>query len=96
MGCDEETAACWLVSRGKNKLTTVALKRVISEANSIGWSLPRAVEFSAEHGYIGFKAAWVKSDPVGFIQKHTDTSWATDGCFNNHASNVKPIKSLLS
>lgn len=76
MGCDEENAACWLISRGKNKLTTVALKRVISEADKIGWTLAQAVEFSAGNGYIGFKAHWVKSEPVGFIEKHTDRSWA--------------------
>jgi len=87
MGCDEENAACWLVSRGKNKLTTAALKRVISEAKSIGWTLPRAVEYSAEHGYIGFKSAWVKQEPVGFIEKHQDTSWA-----NDLPSNVRKLK----
>lgn len=75
MGVDEEAAACWFASRGKNKLTTMALKRVISEADKLGWTLAKAVECSAEHGWIGFKAEWVKSQPVGFIEKHTDKSW---------------------
>lgn len=76
MGCDPEHSACWILSRGKNKLTTSALKMVISEADKLGWTLARAVEFSAQHGYIGFKAHWVKPEPVGFIDKHTDRSWA--------------------
>ena len=81
MGVDEEAAACWFTSRGKNKLTTMALKRVISEADKIGWSLAQAIEFSAEHGYIGFKAEWVKTGiqkthEVGFIELHTNRDWA--------------------
>ena len=80
MGCDPEAAACWFTSRGKNKLTTMALKRVISEAEKIGWSLAKAVEYSAEHGYIGFKAEWVKTGiqkthEVDFVTLHTDPSW---------------------
>lgn len=75
-----------MVSRGKNKLTTAALKRVISEAKKIGWSLPQAVQFSASKGYIGFEASWVK-DQQGFIEKHQSTSWADD-----LPGNVKRIK----
>jgi hypothetical protein len=84
MGCDEESAACWMVSRGKNKLTTIALKRVISEADKLGWTLGQAVKFSAEHGYIGFKSEWVKPEDLGmvktidvdFVTLHTDRNWA--------------------
>jgi hypothetical protein len=81
MGCDEESAACWMVSRGKNKLTTIALKRVISEADKLGWTLGQAVKFSAEHGYIGFKSEWVKPENIktinaDFVALHTDRNWA--------------------
>lgn len=92
MGVDEEAASCWFLSRGKNKLTTMALKRVISEAEKLGWSLAKAVEYSAEHGYIGFKADWVKPEnvrkthEVGFIELHTDKSWANG--LGNQKTNV--------
>jgi hypothetical protein len=81
MGCDEESAACWMVSRGKNKLTTIALKRVISEADKLGWTLAQAVKFSAEGGYVGFKAEWVKHENIktinaDFVALHTDRNWA--------------------
>jgi len=81
MGCDAEDAECWLLSRGKNKLTTSALKLVISEADKLGWTLAKAVKFSAQHGYVGFKAAWVKVDSqktcdADFITLHTDRNWA--------------------
>ena len=83
MGCDEESAACWMVSRGKNKLTTIALKRVISEADKLGWTLAKAVKFSAERGYVGFKAEWVKPEDLGIMKTidvdfktlHTDQKW---------------------
>jgi len=83
MGCDEESAACWMVSRGKNKLTTIALKRVISEADKLGWTLAQAVKFSAERGYVGFKSEWVKPEDLGirktsdvdFIELHTNKRW---------------------
>ncbi len=77
LGVSTEHAECWMESRGKNKLTTVALKRIQREAESIGWTLPRAVTYAAEMGWTGFKAAWIKQETqeVGFIEKHTNKDW---------------------
>ena len=83
MGVDPEDAHCWIIARKKNVLTTSALKLVMSEAAKIGWTLAQAVKYSAEHGYIGFKAHYVKPEDFGvqktidvdFKQLHTDKKW---------------------
>lgn len=91
MGCNEEDAICWMAirkSKGQKILTTTALKLVISEAKKIGWSLAKAVNYSASKGYIGFEASWIKEkDSMGFIERHTQTGWA-----DSLPDNVKRIK----
>lgn len=77
LGVDAEVARDWLATRGKNKLTNTALKKVRNEALKIGWTLAQAVTYSAEKGYIGFEASWIKQETqeVGFIEKHTNKDW---------------------
>lgn len=58
------------------RLTATVLKTIAREAAKLGWSLSEAIEYAAEHEWRGFKSAWVKPDGEGFIEKHTDTSWA--------------------
>jgi hypothetical protein len=82
MGCDEQDAIDWYAVRGRKKLTTRGLKTIIKEASMLGWPLHKAVRKIADKEWVGFEAAWVKEDSkqeMGFIERHTDTSWRTLG-----------------
>lgn len=80
---DQETWDDWLLIRKDKhapRITATALKRIDREAAKIGWTLAQAIEYAAEMEWRGFKSAWVKNqqEPVGFMEKHTDRSWASD------------------
>lgn len=79
MGCDEQDCVDWFNVKGKKKLTTRGLKTIIREGEKIGWSLPKVVSKMADKEWVGFEASWIKEqnskDSMGFIERHTDTSW---------------------
>lgn len=69
LGVDKQHAQDWLTARKAKrlKLTETALEGVRREAEKAGMTLPEAIAKSAEEGWAGFKAAWLK-DP-GDAQK---------------------------
>ena len=78
---DQQTWLDWLQIRkdkGAPRVTQTALNTIEREANKLGWTLSQAIQYAAEHEWRGFKAAWVKQDDVGFIERHTDRRWAND------------------
>jgi len=89
MGVDSEHARDWLaIRKSKNlPLTNTALKKIQSEADAAGITLADAIRIAASEGWAGFKASWgantmggkqnrAQSDTGGFVNEHTDTSWA--------------------
>jgi len=77
LGCSEEDAECWMIARGRHKLTTAALRAVQREASKAGMTLEQAVRMAAEKGWRGFNAEWARNaqGQMGFVERHTDTSW---------------------
>lgn len=59
-GVDPQHAADWFMTRGKSKLTATYWNRVKAQAAIAGISAAEAVRHSAENGWIGFKADWIK------------------------------------
>lgn len=57
--------ADWIRSRGSKKLTQTAIDGFKREADAAGWTLERAVRFSIENGYQGFRHNWESVRNVG-------------------------------
>lgn len=64
-GVQPQTAEDWLTLRKAKKapVTSTVLTEIISEADKAGMSLERALAYSCQRGWQGFKASWVKDDP---------------------------------
>ena len=81
MGVDEETALCWFQIRKDKKartLTTITLKKIVNQGNLLGWDINRVINKCVEKEWKGFEASWVNKGDMGFIERHTDRSWADD------------------
>lgn len=64
-GVQPQTADDWLTLRKAKKapVTATVLTEIISEADKAGMSLERALAYSCQRGWQGFKSSWVKDDP---------------------------------
>lgn len=63
MGCDPQEVEDWLAVRKlkKKPLTQTAVKRMKTEAEKAGMTLPEAVGECAANGWLGFKAEYVSN-----------------------------------
>ncbi|MBQ9240539.1 MAG: DUF1376 domain-containing protein [Duodenibacillus sp.] len=64
-GLPDALVADWIRSRGSKKLTQTAIDGFKREADAAGWTLERAVRFSIENGYQGFRHNWESVRNVG-------------------------------
>lgn len=85
LGVDAQVAEDWLSIRKQKKLplTKTALSAIEVEAKKAGCTLAHAILIAASNGWAGYKADWVnkidsqsESKKTGFIETHTDRSWA--------------------
>lgn len=72
MGVSEQHAKDWLAIRKAKRapLTETALEAVKREAEIAGLTLAQAVKESAERGWQGFKAEWLKNANPGQASRH--------------------------
>lgn len=65
-GVQPQTAEDWLTLRKAKKapVTQTVMAQIIAEADKAGMSLERALAYSCQRGWTGFKASWVKDDPA--------------------------------
>jgi hypothetical protein len=88
LGVQPSTVEAWLSVRKKKRAvdSEVALNGIIREVGLSGISFDRAIQFSAENSYSGFKAEWflnataqensTKKSPI--LAGLTDRSWAAN------------------
>tara|TARA_R110000868_G_scaffold38683_2_gene135257 strand:- start:112 stop:522 length:411 start_codon:yes stop_codon:yes gene_type:complete len=61
-GLDEQIAIDWLIIRKAKRLplTLTALNAIKREADKAKMTTAQAIQYSAEEGFAGFKASWIK------------------------------------
>lgn len=64
LGVSEEVAAHWMTIRKNKKAanTQLALDNIQREADKAGLTIVQAINYSANEGWSGFKAEWVKQE----------------------------------